>query len=76
MDNAMAKPVSPELILRQSEELQRLRVSQDRASELAGEVERLNSTVCEAALELEFDDEPAAFPRLLRMARSREPTDG
>lgn len=63
------KPVSPELIRLQAEQLQQVSVPQERASELAGEVERLNSAVFEAAMDLEFDDEPATFSRALRAAR-------
>ena len=71
----MTERVSPELIRRQAEELHRFSVPEDRAAELAGEVEALNSAVFEAALDLDFDDEPAAFPRLLRAARPEDPAD-
>jgi hypothetical protein len=74
-EDIMTKRVSAELIRRQAEELQRFSVPEGRAETLAGEVEALNSAVFEAALELDFDDEPAAFPRALRAARPEEPTD-
>ena len=64
----MTERVSSELIRRQASELQRVSVSDERASELAVELESLNSAVFEAALDLEFDDEPAGFARLLRSA--------
>lgn len=68
----MTKRVSPELIRRQAEELHRFTVADDRAAELADEVETINAAAFEAALDLEFDDEPAAFVRLLRAARSED----
>ena len=71
----MTRPVSPELIRRQAEELHRFTIAEDRASELAAEVETINAIVLEAARELDFDDEPATFARLLRAARPEAPSD-
>ncbi len=71
----MTKPVSPELIRRQAEELHRFTIAEDRASELAAEVETINAAAFEAAQELDFDDEPVAFARLLRAARAEASSD-
>ena len=61
----MAERVTELLIRHQATELQRIDVSAKRALELAEEVEQLNSCVLKAAENLEFDDEPAAFTRML-----------
>lgn len=71
----MIKKVSPELIRRQAEELHRFVVDDVRASELAKEVESINSAAFDAAQDLDFDDEPVAFSRLLRSARPRAQSD-
>ena len=68
------KSVSADLIRRQGEEMLGLGRSEPRSQELAGEVERLNLAVAEAAEDIEFDDEPlryAARLREMREARSR-----
>ena len=62
----MPKPVTAELIRAQAEALQELELSDRRCAELAQEVDRYNQIVRQAAAELEFDDEPARFPALLR----------
>lgn len=71
----MIKKVSPELIRRQAEELHGFSVDDLRASELAKEVETINSAAFDAAQDLDFDDEPATFARLLRSARPGAPAD-
>ena len=65
----MGDKVSPELILRQGKELQSIEISDERAGQLAGEVETINSAAREAADELDFDDEPAGFFRVLRQQK-------
>jgi len=68
----MRKRVSPELIQRQAEELHRFTVAAGRAAELAGEVDSINTVAFDAALDLEFDEEPSGFMRLLRSAKPAE----
>ena len=65
----MREKVTPELIRRQGAELQNLDISDGRAAELAPEVEAINGEVIKAALELDFDDEPVGFFRLLRQEK-------
>lgn len=54
-----------ELIRDHGRQLARLEISEQRAGELAGELERLNNAVLEAATRLDFNDEPARFVALL-----------
>ncbi|MBI3067790.1 MAG: hypothetical protein HYY79_02580 [Betaproteobacteria bacterium] len=65
-------PVTEALILQQAEQLLDIKLTPQRAAELAGEVERMNSAVIESAGRLlDFNDEPARFATaLLRHARS------
>lgn len=69
----MTEDVTPKLILRQAAELQNLDITEERAGELAPEVQSINHDVCEAAFDLEFDDEPVGFFRALRL---QKPADG
>ena len=62
----MTKKVTPDLILQQASALQRLEITESRAEELTDEVAAINDTVLDAALEMDFDDEPASHARLLR----------
>jgi hypothetical protein len=57
--------VRPEFILEAAKELQEIRVTPERARELAAEVDRLNSAVRAASAKLDFDAEPNAFSALL-----------
>ncbi len=57
--------VSKQLIIDQAVALQDIRVTPERAAELASEVEQINRTVLKTAGRLTFDDEPAAFLRIL-----------
>lgn len=68
--------VSDELIKRQAEELQGIKLTAGRCAELAVEVGNYNGRVREAASELEFDNEPAEFARLLRELRRDPPAAG
>jgi hypothetical protein len=54
-------PVSPRLVKDAAKTFQDVDFSDARASELALEVERLNTTVRTAAERLDFDAEPSAF---------------
>ena len=63
----MTETVTPKLILRQAAELQNLDISEERAEQLAPEVQSINHDVSEAAFDLEFDDEPVGFFRALRL---------
>ena len=67
----MRDKVSPALILKQSKELQSIEISGERAEQLADEVETINGAVLDAADDLDFDDEPAAFFRALRRQKPR-----
>ena len=69
----MAKKVTPDLILQQASALQRLEITEARAEELSEEVAAINDTVLDAALEMEFDDEPASHARLLRREKPAGP---
>lgn len=69
----MTETVTPKLILRQAAELQNLDISEERAEQLAPEVQSINHDVSDAAFDLEFDDEPVGFFRALRL---QKPLDG
>ena len=58
------KPTA-QLIRDHGRQLVRLDISEQRAGELAAEVERLNNAVLDAAVRLDFNDEPARFTALL-----------
>ena len=60
----MAK-VTGELIRLQGEQLQARKIDAERAAELAAELEPMHAAVSEAARDLEFDDEPSHFQRVL-----------
>lgn len=62
----MVEKVSSELIGLQARQLQSLELTAERRQELAVEVGGYNETVREAALELDFDQEPADFRKALR----------
>ena len=65
----MTDNVTPKLILRQAAELQNLDITEERAEQLAPEVQSINHDVVEAAFDLEFDDEPVGFFRALRLQK-------
>ncbi len=67
----MKAKVTSELILQQASALQRLEITDERAEELTSEVAAINDTVLDAALEMEFDDEPASHARLLRVEKPK-----
>jgi hypothetical protein len=67
----MAKPVSPELIQLQAEELQRMTHAAGRAKELAVEVSVFSDAVHDIAWETEETDEPGSFLRHLLAGRRR-----
>jgi len=67
----MDAKVTPELILKQASALQRLEITETRAEELCDEVAAINDTVLDAALEMDFDDEPASHARLLRAEKPK-----
>ncbi|MBI4206624.1 MAG: hypothetical protein HY527_16505 [Betaproteobacteria bacterium] len=58
------KPTS-QLIRDHGRQIARLDIAEQRAGELATEVDRLNSAVLEGASRLDFNDEPARFSALL-----------
>jgi hypothetical protein len=68
--------VSDELIKRQADELQDIELTAERCAELAVEVGNYNRRVSDAASDLEFDNEPAEFARLLRGLRREPPAAG
>ena len=68
--------VSDELIKRQAAELQDIELTPERCAELAVEVGNYNRRVSDAASELEFDNEPAEFAKLLRELRREPPVAG
>ena len=70
----MTPKVSVELIDRQASELQHISVSRERVAELASEVDNFNRDVFEAAQELDFNDEPIGFLRVLVSRRHHERT--
>ena len=61
----MHSNVTAELIREHGSWLQRLDINSQRASELAIEVERLNTAVLDTAVQLDFNDEPSRFTALL-----------
>ena len=71
----MTERVSDELIRRQARELQDIDLTDERCAELAVEVGGYNAKVSAAATDLEFDNEPAQFTRLLREYRREPPTE-
>jgi hypothetical protein len=70
----MTPKVSVELINRQASELQHIPVSRERVIELASEVDNFNRDVFEAARNLDFNDEPIGFLRVLVSRRRYERT--
>jgi len=62
----MTQNVGPALIDMQARQLQHLDLTPSRCKELAREVGGYNETVREAALELDFEHEPADFRKALR----------
>ena len=70
----MAPKVSVELIERQASELQHIPVSRERGAELASEVDNFNRDVFKAAQDLDFNDEPIGFLRVLVSRRHHERT--
>lgn len=60
--------VTGAFIQQQGEELRRLRLTPERAGELAEEVARLNDAVIDAARRLDFNDDPGRFTALLAAA--------
>jgi len=69
----MSDKVSAELIRRQAVELQGMDLTEARCAELATEVGGYNLRVSDAARDLEFDNEPAEFAKLLRALRRDPP---
>lgn len=67
----MDEKVTAELILKQASALQRLEITAARAEELSEEVAAINDTVLDAALEMDFEDEPASHARLLRAEKPK-----
>jgi len=61
----MTNTVSAELIRRQAEELQRITLEDGRDEELAAEVAVFVETLHAASWEVEDDDEPGHFQRVL-----------
>lgn len=65
---------TPQLIRDHGRQIARLDIAEQRAGELAAEVDRLNGAVLEGAVRLDFNDEPARFSaRLLahRQAKTK-----
>lgn len=60
----MAK-VTADLIRLQGAQLQSRAIEPERAAELAAELEAMHTAVSEAARDLDFDDEPADFQKVL-----------
>ena len=58
--------VTPELIRVHGQQMQGITVDAARSEELAVEVERINRAVREAAIDLEFEDEPGRFDVALK----------
>lgn len=63
--------IDADLILRQAQELQRLRLDTARAEELADEVRGLIDSALRAAQDADFDDNPDRF--LYALAALRDP---
>lgn len=57
--------LTAQLVRDHGRQLVRLDISEQRAGELAAEVERLNNAVLDAAARLDFNDEPSRFTALL-----------
>lgn len=57
--------VTAEFIRQQGVQLQARAIDFGRAAELAAELEVMHEVVSEAASDLDFDDEPADFQRIL-----------
>jgi len=72
----MDHKVSDDLIKRQARELQGIELTDERCTELAVEVGGYNRRVSDAAADLEFDNEPAEFAKLLRGLRREPPAAG
>jgi hypothetical protein len=68
----MSAKVTAELIREYGRALRRLEITEERAGELAAEVERLNSAVIDAAGRLDFNDDPCRFAALLAAAAQEE----
>lgn len=69
----MSNKITAELIRGQAVQLHGLDTAETRCAELAGDVERHNTAICNAAQQLDFNDEPARFNALLAAhAQSRK----
>ena len=68
--------VKASLIRDQAEQLQDLKVSPERAAELATEVGRISAAVSALAPGIDFNDEPSRFlPTLRRLRRAGDSAD-
>ena len=61
----MNDKLTSQLIRDHGRQIARLDIAEQRAGELATEVDRLNSAVLAGATRLDFNDEPARFSALL-----------
>lgn len=68
----MQRPkVTPELILSHGEQLRGIRLSWQRAAELAPEVEKLNAAAIDNTHLLDFNDEPTRFLSALAQLKGK-----
>ena len=70
----MARKLTGATILAYGEEVARLGVTEERAGEMASEVDALNQAALDAAAHLDLNDEPGQFPLVLirnRQARGK-----
>ena len=61
----MSDKITAALIRAHGAALRRIELDEQRAAEVAAEVERLNNAVLDAARRIDFNDEPARFPAYL-----------
>ena len=66
----MSRKLTGATILAYGEEVARLGVTEEHAGEIASEVDALNEAAHDAALHLDFNDEPGQFP--LALTRNRD----
>ena len=67
----MREKLTPNTIRDYSREVANVGVPDERAAEIAPEVEALNNAVLDAATHLDLNDEPGQFPLVL--VRNRQP---
>ena len=68
----MTAKIQPELIVLEAAQLRGVKVSEQRARELAADVQRVCDAAADVSQDADFNDEPARFtPTLARLAAAK-----